>query len=275
MISKQDIVNANPVLIVYPAGVGGEHIAHTLSVCSNEFEDLSAAFNYSRNQYHTQCVLRYTQHVENIDDFDSAIATQYKGNFVAKNKRIIIKDHPTQHSVDFYSKHFDNLIVLLVFPLTQAVYFSELAFKKLSVKVSCPIDRKYLSLNVTDNLTEQQIDHILSEVNQHEWVWRHEIHNLVSAMSETKTLCPIEHHNTLDIIKMYHADSIINTYTTLAPLYQAHFKNSYVINCDDLTTNSSAFWKQIQHIIPTLDVETATSISNVWIERNNKLGFSQ
>lgn len=272
MITKQNVIDSNPILIVYPAGTGGEHIAHTLSICSDEFEDLQTKFVPELNQHHTVCVLNYSTAVNDIDDFSTALDSRYEKDFRQQNLRVVLKDHPTDYTLQFYAKHFPDIITLFVTTINEHEYFSDLTFKKLAVRVECPIDIDYLKYEISDSLTEQEYAHLIEQANQFPWVWRHELHILTTQMREQKKLLPIEHFDTLDKIKNDHKQTLINTYITTVPKYKEQLKNCYVIDCDTLKSSSKEFWTQIKNIIPSVDLDRAVKITDSWIEKNNKLG---
>jgi hypothetical protein len=271
MTLLNEIRNCNPVLIVYPAGTGGEHIAHTLSSCSDEFEILKTNYVSSVNQHHTICVLKYSTHINDLDDFDSALDERYTGNFSKTNKRIVLKDHPTNTTLEFYSEYLKDALVFLVYPLENAQYFAELTFKKLGVKVYSPMDQTYIRSQISTSLTKEEESYIIGQVGQYEWVWRHEIHNMISLMKDTNSFVKIQHHDTLDTIVEEHKHSIINSLDNMVPKFQSAMPFSHVINCDCLIKESTDFWKQIQTHIKSLDVDKATTMTNLWIKNNNKL----
>lgn len=272
MITLDSIKKSNPVLVVYPAGTGGEHISHTLSICSSEFEPLNTKFVEHLNQYHTICVINYSTAISNIDNFSTSIDARYNGDFVKNQKRIVLKDHPTDLTLQFYSKYLDTITVLFVTPVVETDYFTDLTFKKLAVRIPCPIDETYVKHEISDSLTQQECDHLIMQANQYPWVWRHELHILITQMREQRKLVPIEHFETLDKIKDDHKNSMISTYITTVSEYQQAFRNCHVINCDSLKYNSKDFWLQVKKVIPTVDSHRATEITNKWIEQNNKLG---
>jgi hypothetical protein len=270
MITKQNVIDADPVLIVYPAGTGGEHIAHTLSMCCDEFEELETKFVEDLNQHHTICVLNYSTAITNIDDFNTALDARYTRNF--DNKRIVLKDHPTELTLEFYSKHLPDITTIFVTPIKEVDYFADLTFKKLAVKVDCPITEDYIRYEISDTLTNEEYAHLIAQANQYDWVWRHELHILTHQIREQGKLLPIEHFDTLDKIKNDHKQTLINTYITTVSEYKNKLQNCYTVNCDSLKYDSTEFWQQVKEIIPTLDLDRAIKITNTWVEKNNKLG---
>jgi MFS superfamily sulfate permease-like transporter len=271
MITLDNIKKSNPVLVVYPAGTGGEHIAHTMSICSNEFEDLQTTFVGKKNQFHTVCALNYSTSFSDINVFSTSIDSRYKGNFYDTGKRIVLKDHPTDMTLDFYSRNFSNINVIFVTPVNEVDYFSKLTFKKLAVKIPTPITKEYIQSEIFNTLTDIEYNHLIDQANCYPWVWRHELHILTHQIREHGKLVPLEHYDNLDKIENDHTQTLINTYEKVLPEYTAKFKNLHLINCDTLRYESEYFWSTIKKIIPSLHLDRAVEITNNWIEKNNKL----
>lgn len=275
MMQHKDFINADPVLIVYPAGLGGEHIAHTLSVCCDDFEILSTYVNKKVNQYHTICALKYVDLVNDISEFENGLEEKYTGNFVENKKRIVLKDHPSIKSLEFYKKHLPNITVLYIdlpFPKKYSIgYFVNIALKKLAVKVECPITDEYILSTLSTTLTEEQKKFIIDETKKFSWVWRHELYKLIDDMLQHKNV-ELEHVDSIEKLKKDHESNLINTYITFMSEYKSKFKNFNVIDCDGMDTDSTLFWNKMKKVIPNIDIDKAISLTNIWIENNNKLG---
>ena len=273
MITASDIQKNNPVLIVYPAGVGGEHIAHTLSLCSEEFEVTHTRFNPDVNQYHTICLFRYSSEIPDISDINTAIDSQYDGD-VNNNLRIVLKDHPTERTLQFYSRHFNSIKTLFLTPTQQASidYFSELAFKKLAVKVRCPINKSYVENEISPSLDQQQMQHIIKCANHYDWVWRHELHILNTEIRDIGLEAVLRHTDTLDEAIGHHKNELINTQYKVAE-YRSTLQDCHSISVDDIAIkqNSESLWEQINKHVGSIDVAKATNITNTWINKNNEL----
>lgn len=271
MITSQKLNNPDTILIVYPAGTGGEQIAHTLSVCSKEYEILKTDYNEDKNQYHTVCALNYSTLITDIEKFDTAIDSRYVFNKNSR-KKIILKDHPSERTLEFYSKHLPDITVLFVTPFTEFEYFANLTFNKLAKKITPPITEEFLKKEISDTLSDSEINHLIDQTNQYPWIWRHELHNLIYRIRKDSQLHQFYHNDDLSDIKEDHLQTLINTYIITVPLYQNKFKNMHKINCDSFIQNSYNFWKSIRPLVPSLDVDNATKITNKWIAQNNKLG---
>lgn len=275
MITHNDFKNADPVLIVYPAGLGGEHIAHTLSVCCDDFERLHTYINKNVNQYHTICALKYIDLVQDISKFENGFEEKYTGDFVKNKKRIILKDHPSTKSLEFYSKHLPNIKVIyldLPFPKKYSIeYFVNIALKKLSVKVKCPITTEYILSELSTTLTKAQQTFIINETKKFNWVWRHELYKLIDDVLQHKNV-KLEHVDSIEKLKKDHQSNLINTYITFMHEYRMKFRDFNVIDCDRLDIDSTLFWNKMKRIIPNIDTDKAIGLTNIWIENNNKLG---
>lgn len=273
MITPIDIQKKNPVLIVYPAGVGGEHIAHTLSLCSEEFETTQTHFNPKVNQYHTICLFRYSSEIPNIDDINTAIDSKYKGD-VNNNLRIVLKDHPTERTLQFYSRHFNSIKTLFLIPtqLASIDYFSELTFKKLAVKVKCPINQSYVENEISPSLDQQQMQHIIECANCYEWVWRHELHILNTKIRDIGLEAKLRHTDTLNEAISHHKNELINIQYKVAE-YSSILQNCHSISVDDIVIkqNSESLWEQINKHVGSIDVAKAIDITNTWINNNKEL----
>lgn len=273
----EDFKNADPVLIVYPAGLGGEHIAYTLSVCCDDFEDLYTYVNKSVNQYHTICALGYMSLVEDITKFENGLEYRYDGDFIKNKKRIILKDHPHKNSIDFYKKYLPDITIIYIdlsFPKKYSIeYFVNLAIKKLAVRVDCPITHDYIKSTLSNTLTEEQQNYVIEETKKFDWVWRHELYKLIDDMLNLND-AKLEHYSTTDKLKNDHKSNLINTYITFLPEYKSKFRNLHVVDCDNLEIDSTVFWNKIKKIIPNLDIERAIKMTNYWITNNNNLGLN-
>ncbi|MDA9993306.1 hypothetical protein N9E09_01425 [bacterium] len=293
-MNHNDFINAHPILIVYPAGLGGEHIAHTLSTCCDQFEDIYTWVNKNVNQYHSICALRYMDLVEDITKFENGIETRYKGDFVSIKKRIIVKDHPSNNSIEFYKRYLPDITIIyidLAFPKKDSIdYFADLAIKKLAVKVDCPITVDFINSTISTTLSEKQQQFMIDETKKFDWVWRHELYALLNDLLESNNYknpvsydthhssivknknIRLKHTSDINVLKEDHKESLINTYITFLPKYVRTFKNLHVVDSDNLDKDSTIFWQKIKKIVPKLDTDKAIGITNRWIENNNKLG---
>lgn len=282
-MNHNDFINAQPILIVYPAGLGGEHIAHTLSICCDQFEDIHTWVNKNVNQYHSICALRYIDLVEDITKFENGIETRYKGDFVSTKKRIILKDHPSDNSIEFYKRYLPNITIIYIdlsFPKKDSIdYFADLAIKKLAIKIDCPITVDFINSTISPTLSKKQQQFMIDETKKFDWVWRHELYTLLNDMLESdhssivkNKNIRLKHNSEISVLKEDHKQSLINTYITFLPKYRSTFKNLHVVDSDNLDKDSTIFWKKIKKIVPKLDTDKAIGITNRWIENNNKLG---
>jgi len=282
-MNHNDFINAQPILIVYPAGLGGEHIAHTLSICCDQFEDIHTWVNKNVNQYHSICALRYIDLVEDITKFENGIETRYKGDFVSTKKRIILKDHPSDNSIEFYKRYLPNITIIYIdlsFPKKDSIdYFADLAIKKLAIKIDCPITVDFINSTISPTLSKKQQQFMIDETKKFDWVWRHELYTLLNDMLESdhssivkNKNIRLKHNSEISVLKEDHKQSLINTYITFLPKYRRTFKNLHVVDSDNLDKDSTIFWQKIKKIVPKLDTDKAIGITNRWIENNNKLG---
>lgn len=282
-MNHNDFINAQPILIVYPAGLGGEHIAHTLSICCDQFEDIHTWVNKNVNQYHSICALRYIDLVEDITKFENGIETRYKGDFVSTKKRIILKDHPSDNSIEFYKRYLPNITIIYIdlsFPKKDSIdYFADLAIKKLAIKIDCPITVDFINSTISPTLSKKQQQFMIDETKKFDWVWRHELYTLLNDMLESdhssivkNKNIRLKHNSEISVLKEDHKQSLINTYITFLPKYRSTFKNLHVVDSDNLDKDSTIFWQKIKKIVPKLDTDKAIGITNRWIENNNKLG---
>ena len=270
-ITKDDIINANPVLLLYPAGTGGEHIAHTLSKCNDEFEELFSHHNPVNNQHSTPCIIHYATNISDVNNIDTWYNIHYFENRTEyTGLRFIVKDHPVQYPIDFYSKHFPDISVVMITPFTAHTYFASLAFKKLARKIVTPINEDFLFNNVSEGLTGPEKYAIIKEVNRFDWVWLHEIHIMVTNTRHGKYKF-IVHYDDLQQAIQGHESHLHHTINHGIQEVRNTFKNFHLINCDCLTHDSTEFWKDMQLIEPSTDIDSAIAITNGWIARNNEL----
>ena len=90
-MTLDELLKRDPVLLLYPAGTGGEHIAHTMSLCSTEFEPLKTVTT-DKNQFKTLCAINYSANVTDISNIYNCINPLYI--VTDEDKRLIFKDHP-------------------------------------------------------------------------------------------------------------------------------------------------------------------------------------
>lgn len=267
-----DILSSLPILLIYPTGVGGEHLAHTISICSDEFQPLITYYNKTVNQFHTSCFINYSADITNIEDFNSALHECYTSDYKINNKRLIFKDHPTVRTLEFYKKHLPDIKIIFILPFNEHEYFAKLTFKKLAKKInSWEVTSDYIKTNIIKNFNNADIEHVIAEVNKHNWVWVHEIHNLVTSMRNNTKNTSLHHYENIDNIINDHRSYLININDDIVPYYKESFNNFHLLNCDDLKSNSLGFWKLFQEIEPSIDVNKAANITNNWIRRNNEL----
>jgi len=273
---KAKIKKADPVLILYPAGLGGEHIAHTLTTCNDDFEKTAMLYNEKVNQFHTVCVFKYSSEISDINDVSTAIDIQYKGEFPNTSKRIVLKDHTTELSFEFYKKHFPNITILcLIAEDTDSInYFAELTFKKLAKKITSPIDEWYVKNEISQDCTPEEAVHVINQVNKFRWVWRHEAHILINHMRSRNSQIDLEHSNDLTKSISNHKHDIINTNRKIDS-YKDFFTNFHFISVDDLalTDDSETVWREINKHVGSIDVVKAKQLTNEWIRKNNKLSL--
>jgi hypothetical protein len=270
-ITKNTIINSNPLLLLYPAGTGGEHIAHTLSKCNSEFEGLVSYYNTSNNQHSTPCIINYATNISDVTNIDAWYNVHYlRSHTEYTGLRFILKDHPVQYAVDFYHEYFPDIQVVMMTPFTEHKYFASLSFKKLARKITTPIDEDFLFKDVSEDLTDTEKYSIISETNRFDWVWLHEIHIMVTNMRHNEGRV-IVHYDDLQQAIQGHELHMHRMFNVMAQKVKDTFKNFHLINCDCLTHDSTMFWKDMQLIESSIDIDNAIAITNNWIARNNEL----
>ena len=68
MLTLKEINDSKPILLIYPQGSGGEHIAHTLSLNSNSCHSLPLRYSEHNNRYEVQCALDYYVNWDNLSN---------------------------------------------------------------------------------------------------------------------------------------------------------------------------------------------------------------
>lgn len=264
------ISSRNPLLFLYPAGTGGEHIAYTASIHSSECEPLATFVNHNRNQFHTVCAFKYSSNILDINDLNSCVDNRYTVSDASK--RIILKDHPTLLTLNLYKKQIPNIEIIMMMPFNELDYFAELTFKKLLVKINSPITSEYILANIASDATTDEITILIEQVSLHEWVWQHEIHVLLVNIREQRSTTLI-HTDDVQLNIDHHKNHFNECITKYLPAFSASFNRFRVVNCDCLKYDSREFWNSIKNIITSLNVDAATDFTNKWIAQNNQLGF--
>ena len=265
-----DIIDRIPLLFLYPAGTGGEHVAYTASIHSSECEPLATFVNYDRNQFHTVCAFKYSATILDINDRNSCIDDRYYLTDISK--RVVLKDHPTLLTLNLYKKQIPNIEIIMTVPFDELDYFAELTFKKLLVKVNSPITREYIVNYITSDATDFEISYIIDQVGLYEWVWQHEIHVFLGNLREGKRNVFV-HIDDVQLDIDNHKNYLNDCRTQFVTAFSKSFYKFHIVNCDSLRYDSREFWNNIKNIITSLNVDAATDFTNKWIAQNNQLGF--
>lgn len=269
-MNVDDIKNRNPLLFLYPAGTGGEHIAYSTSIHSSECEPLATYINHTRNQFHTVCAFKYSANILNLDDFNSCIDNRYVATDTSK--RIILKDHPSLLTLNLYKKQIPDVEIIMLLPFDELDYFAELTFKKLLIKISSPITPDYILNYIAADVTADELVVLVDRVNKHKWVWKHEIHVLLGDVREGKST-ELTHIDDISSTIDYHKNHLKDCHSKFAPTFSMSFNKFRIVNCDCLKYDSREFWNNVKSTITSLNVDAATDFTNNWIAQNNQLGF--
>lgn len=268
-----DIIrNNNPLLIVYPAGAGGEFISKTIANNSPSFNNLEYVLNELNNQIHAKSIVRYSS-MWRLPDVDTIIDFNVFNNIDLQLKNVI-KDHPSLESCDLYKKYIPTSEILYISPIKELLYFCKLAYVKLAELIPTPISNEYFLTKVNKNITKEEKDIIRKLTNPFPKVWRHEIDILNTKVSYNKEINIIfkHEHNLSDAIsraiKGIETDDYLKN---VMPVYKKNFKKFMFINTDELTISSNYFWLEIKKIIPDINVHSAITSTDKWIKKNNKL----
>lgn len=271
-MSLQFLKENPPLVIIYPAGAGGEFISKTIANNSPSFNNLEYLTKNDTNQTHSRSIVRYSS-MWQPPDVDTIIDFKVYDS-IDKSLRNITKDHPSVESCNLHKKYIPFSEILYIAPVEKISYFCKLAYIKLAELVKTPINKNYFLTNVNDCITDEKFSKILDLTNKFPEVWKHEIDILNTQLSSNdQTNIVFEHnHDLTDVI--YEAIKGIkqdNYLKTVMPLYKNNFSKFKFINTDTLTTSSKYFWSEIEKIIPDIDIESSILSTDQWINENELL----
>ena len=280
MLTLEEIQNSKPILVIYPAGSGGEHIAYTISKNSSSCYTLPMHYGEHNNQFHVPSALEYYANWGDITDnstwFNPVFIEKFNkdqatpGEKWFANGRHVLKDHPSIESTEVYKKYLPDALVIYMSPIDSADYFSRLLFTKIDRRIKTPITKKFIEEEICKNVPMERLNILIEWSKQYHEVWLHEINSANFALSLGKRLPA--HMDDIEYHISEHARNTLLELDTVVPLLQEKFNNNFkFINSDCLRNESTQFWQSIKLLIKDLNVETSIDSTNDWIARNNSI----
>lgn len=266
-----DVKASNPILLVYPAGTGGEHITAAISDASPSVRKAESTIQASNNQVFYHSVFDYAPSFIDYDDPTTWINPMYKHNPDAHG-RYFIKDHPTDLLLQSYGKHMPDIQVIYSVPQTKTVYFSELAHYKLGKRmVPNELTDEFFHEAVSKNMEVYQKSVIRIWAARQKEFWKHEIDIVFHKLKLGENIKEYETMSLQEHISL-NAQYCENMKRHVLAEYPKVFKNFSTINCDTLADPSRVgeYWKQMAQIIPDLQPRIAIRKSEAWARKNNE-----
>lgn len=268
-ITFEDVKNSNPLLIIYPAGTGGEFITGVLSQSSESFHNLVTYHNTELNRYSVICPLDYSSNWSDLDDPYTWV--NYRNVSTFSNRRFILKDHPIMDHVQVYYKYLPNIPVIYMTPFKEFDYFGKLIFIKTAKLCTGVIDDSFIKTAIGNNLTDARMKCLLEWANNNQQFWLHELYIANTTLSEGKDITNFRHIPDLAEHIKLHTGSIKHSFNFTLPKYCYYFPKTKLLNCDSLRTDGVEFWKDMKNIVEDIDMDFALEKTAEWISKNNKL----
>jgi hypothetical protein len=269
MITFEDIKNNNPLLIVYPAGTGGEFISNVISQASNSFHELTVRYDADINRFNVSCPIDYFTNWSDVENPHTWINPGFTNQ--VNGLRSLIKDHPMPECFKYYRKYMPEVSAIYMTPFSEFEYFSKLLFIKTSKMHTSPIDRNFIHFYISPKLPEDRVEKLVRWANSNTTFWMHELHTVNTWLSMGRYIDHFVHNANLSDYVDMHVKSIQDDFRYVLPIVCYNISNTRLINCDSLATDSVNFWRSVQQIINDLDVELAIAKTETWITNNNKL----
>lgn len=269
MITFDEVKNSNPLLIIYPAGTGGEFVSSVISQASESFHTLPTLYDKELNRYSVICSLDYSSTWPDIDNPDTWINYRYRKDHLGL--RHIIKDHPIYSHVEAYKKYIPNATVIFMLPFREFEYFSKLIFIKTAKLQASPVDHAFVHNSIGHNLSSSRVAQLVNWCNTKTVFWMHELYIANTILSADGDISNFHHKLDLGKYVNEHINDIHKQFNTTLPELCYHFADLRLINCDSLATDGVHFWKSIKAVIEDLDIDFAIEKTATWISANNKL----
>lgn len=264
------IDNNKVVMLLYPAGVGGEFVTKLIADHTTRFNNITSIPNTTVNQHSVICLLRKLSTITDLKDKETWLNEHYFENEheYSTDKLFLNRDHPDLHVLRILSTIADNVRVLFLDPGDSIEYFSKLFLKKMSERVTIPLTNEFLTHRITNDVVEQQMLHKVTK--DYEWVWTHEMGSwLVKYRSKDPDQSFVHHDSVdpqLDFLIKSAEENTRNVYTM-----SRWFKSFKVLHANELPYSSDKLLNEIAAIYNDFDVTTAKPLLDKWIEDNNKL----
>ena len=268
-ITFDEIKNSNPLLMLYPAGSGGEFVSAILANSSESFHNLSYNYSPERNRYNTICPLDYYTNWPDIND----TSTWINPNFVKYRNglRYVIKDHPMRPCFSLYSRYIPELSAIYMSPVHQLEYFSKLIFIKTSVLCNSPISREFILRCIGNKLTDERISKLIDWSAHQRTFWIHELQNANTMLSLGGDINTLTHEPDLSVHIKMHAEYMRKDLESTFGVAKYDIKSIRMLNSDSLASDGREFWNVVKDAIPDLNITNALTETEQWILKNNKL----
>ena len=265
------IDNNKIVMLLYPAGVGGEFITKLIADHTTRFNNIHSIPNTETNQHSVICLLRKLSTLTDLKDKETWLNEHYFENNheYDENKLFLNRDHPDMHVLRNLMLIADHTRVLFLDPGNSIEYFSKLFLKKMAERVTIPLTNEFLTHRITNNASEQEMLHEVTK--DYDWVWTHEMSSwLVKYRSPTEHDLSFIHHDSVQPQLDFLIDSAaVNTRNVYS--MSRWFKSFKVLHTDELPHSSDKLLSEIAAIYNDFDVTTAKPLLDKWIEDNNNL----
>ena len=268
-ITFDEIKNSNPLLVLYPAGTGGEFVSAIIANSSESFHNLSYNYNYGRNRYNTICPSDYYTNWSDINDTSTWINPAFVK--YTDGLRYVIKDHPMHPCFSLYSKHIPELSAVYMSPVHQIEYFSKLIFIKTSILCNSPITREFILRCIGSKLTDERISMLINWASTQRTFWIHELQNANTLLSLGRDTNKLMHEPNLSVHIKMHAEYMRKELESTFSIAKYNIKNTCMINSDSLVSDGVEFWNSVKDVVPDLNITNALTETRQWILKNNKL----